>query len=169
MKTVKRGSAGGSEPPKQEGRNDGWAGVDDAEVVKAEREIAARMATGMAIWAASLEVYQSMVRDWTRSRQNAIWKSMQRLSQIQSAESDENKVEEAAGVLVEQWSSFQQDFLALQMKTVAKTDALLKKTVEIAKGSHSEMAYNLQQTWQKTEDAMRAGETSERTSETSDK
>ena len=63
---------------------EGWTGLSKEETLKAERQIAARMATGMAFWAASLEAYNTMVQEWTQSRQTALWRSMKSLSDLNS-------------------------------------------------------------------------------------
>lgn len=161
---AKRGSA--NEPEIQEpesGPSAKWAGVSEEDLLKAERQIAARMASGIAIWAASFEVYQAMVRDWTTSRQTALRKSMMDLSQIQSSQSSEGRAEQVADVLVEQWSSFQRDFLALQVKTVAKAGALLGKAVEIGRSTERETADSFVNSWKKAEEGtLRADATSEK-------
>ncbi len=130
----KKGSASGPEVPESESaQNLEWATISEEDVLNAERKITAHVTASMAIWAASLEICQTMVRDWTASRQDALRKSMSAMMQIQSGRPTEEKAERAADVLIEQWSSFQKDFLALQMKTAAKANALLGKASEITR------------------------------------
>jgi len=110
-----------------------WVDISKEDMLDAERKVAAHMTSSLAIWAVSLEVYQSMVHDWTSARQEALRKSMTVMLKGQSDQLTEGKADQAAGALMEQWSTFQRDFLALQMKTAAKANALLQKVTEIAK------------------------------------
>jgi alkanesulfonate monooxygenase SsuD/methylene tetrahydromethanopterin reductase-like flavin-dependent oxidoreductase (luciferase family) len=129
MKAKKDGDANPKAPLPESGGGDDWIGISKEDTLRAERQIAARMASSMAFWAASLEAYQTMVQEWTQSRQAALRKSMKTLSNLQSGQSEET-AEQAADAMVEQWASFQRDFLAVQMKTAAKAGALFGKAVE---------------------------------------
>jgi hypothetical protein len=121
-----------SPPPPESEPAENVTLVSQEELDSAERLIAARMQSSLAFWVASLEAYHTMVRDWTQSRQAALMKSMKTMASLRDDES-EGVAEKAADAMIDQWSSFNRDFLAVQMKTMAKANALIGKASEGAR------------------------------------
>ena len=96
-------------------------------VRQAENQIAQSVSIGLAFWLSSLKAYQTLVNEWTSSRQAALLKSMKAIHEIKSDDASEKKAEQTADVIVDQWMSFQRDLLSVQMKTAAQVGAIFGK------------------------------------------
>lgn len=137
--------------PNDHGRSE----PSEAELRKAEGKIAANMAVGLAFWAGSLEAYRTLVNEWMQARQNALQKSMTALLDLKSNPEGGQKAEQAAEILIDQWTSFQRDIISAQIKTAARVGGVFDEARQRAVEASEEINKDVKQYMEKATDDVR--------------
>ncbi|MGO8955507.1 MAG: hypothetical protein ACLQF2_19565 [Rhodomicrobium sp.] len=81
------------------------------------------LSAGMGAWLLGLKTIQSSVDEWAQKRQETISRGIRDLMKVMSDSGTEDKPEQVANILTNQWESFTKDIIAAQVKTATKLAA----------------------------------------------